>query len=205
MPLAPINIPPGVLKTATPLQVKGRYWDANLIRWRAGKLLPVGGWQRITQSPLASTIRILFPWTTQLDALVTAVGCDDKLYALNGSTYTDITPTGFIGAEQGDTGGYGAGDYGELLYGLDYAGVVITSAVRSSNVVTITTATANKFITGMSVMIAGVTNNSFDGTFTVTVTNSTTFTYSQTAANASSSGGIASLPTAAWRPVSANR
>ena len=92
MPLAPLNIPPGVLKTATPLQVKGRYWDANLIRWRAGKLLPVGGWQRITSSPLASTPRILFPWTTQLDALVTAVGCDDKLYALRGSVYEDITP-----------------------------------------------------------------------------------------------------------------
>jgi len=202
MPLAPINIPPGVLKTATPLQVKGRYWDANLIRWRAGKLLPVGGWQRITSSPLASTPRILFPWTTQLDALVTAVGCDAKLYALRGSTYEDITPNDFVTADQGQTGGYGAGDYGELLYGLDYAGVVISTAVRTSNVVTITTATANKFITGMSVMIADVTDSSFNGTFTVTVTNSTTFTYSQTAANASSSGGIASLPTADWRPVS---
>lgn len=202
MPLAPINIPPGILKTATPLQVKGRYWDANLIRWRAGKLLPVGGWQRITSSPLASTPRILFPWTTQLDALVTAVGCDSKLYALRGSTYDDITPANFVAADQGQTGGYGAGDYGELLYGLDYAGVVISTAVRSSNVVTITTATANKFITGMSVMIADVTNSSFNGTFTVTVTNSTTFTYSQTAANASSTGGIASLPTADWRPVS---
>lgn len=202
MPLAPLNIPPGVLKTATPLQVKGRYWDANLIRWRAGKLLPVGGWQRITSSPLASTPRILFPWTTQLDALVTAVGCDDKLYALRGSTYDDITPDNFVTAEAGETGGYGAGDYGELLYGLDYAGVDISTAVRTSNVVTITTATANQFITGMSVMIAGVADSSFNGTFTVTVTNSTTFTYSQTAANASSTGGTASLPTADWRPVS---
>lgn len=202
MPLAPINIPPGVLKTATPLQVKGRYWDANLIRWRAGKLLPIGGWQRITSTPLASTPRILFPWTDEFDQLTTAIGCNDKLYALIGSTYTDITPANFVTEEAGLTGGYGAGDYGELLYGLDYAGVDISTAVRSSNVVTITTATANKFITGMSVMIADVTDSSFNGTFTVTVTNSTTFTYSQTAANASSSGGIASLPTADWRPVS---
>jgi len=57
MPLAPINVPPGVMKLATPLQTKGRYWDANLIRWRSGKLLPVGGWQRVTSTPLTSTIR----------------------------------------------------------------------------------------------------------------------------------------------------
>jgi len=202
MPLAPINIPPGVLKTATPLQVKGRYWDANLIRWRSGKLLPVGGWQRITSTPLGSTARTIFPWVDELDQTTVAIGCNDQLYALVGSTYTDITPTGFTGAETGETGGYGAGDYGELLYGLDYASVDISTAVRTSNVVTITTATANKFITGMSVLISGVTNSSFNGTFTVTVTNSTTFTYSQTAANASSSGGTAALPVADRRPVS---
>jgi hypothetical protein len=203
MPLAPINIPPGVVKTATPLQVKGRYWDANLIRWRAGKLLPVGGWQRITSSPLASTPRTLFPWVDEFDQLTTAIGCNENIYVLVGSTYTDVTPANFVTEEAGETGGYGAGDYGELLYGLDYAGVGISTVVRSSNVVTVTTSAANKFITGMSVMIAGVTNSSFNGTFTVTVTNSTTFTYSQTAANASSTGGTASLPTADWRPTSA--
>lgn len=202
MPLAPINIPPGVLKTATPLQVKGRYWDANLIRWRSGKLLPVGGWQRISPTPLDSTARTIFTWSTTNSISLTAFGCDDDLYVLEGATYTNITPNGYVGPETDVVGGYGAGDYGELLYGLDYALVNISTAVRTSNVVTITTTEANKFITGMSVMIAGVTDSSFNGTFTVTVTSSTTFTYSQTAANASSSGGEASLPTADWRPIS---
>ena len=63
MPLAALNIPPGVVKPATPLQAKGRFWDANLVRWRSGKLLPVGGWQRLTSGPLDSQIRALFPWT----------------------------------------------------------------------------------------------------------------------------------------------
>jgi len=119
MPLAPINIPPGVLKTATPLQVKGRYWDANLIRWRSGKLLPIGGWQRITQTPLASTVRTIFSWSSTIGTSLTVFGCDNKLYALEGATYDDITPDGFVGAESTSVGGYGAYDYGELLYGDD--------------------------------------------------------------------------------------
>jgi hypothetical protein len=119
MPLAPINIPPGVVQPATPLQVKGRYWDANLIRWRSGKLLPVGGWQRITSTPLDSPIRTIFTFTSTLGVPVGLFGCDDKLYSLESSTYTDITPTGFVGAEASEVGGYGAYDYGELLYGDD--------------------------------------------------------------------------------------
>ena len=119
MPLAPINIPAGVVKPATPLQVKGRYWDANLVRWRSGKLLPVGGWQRITSTPLASPVRTVFTFTSTSGASIGLFGCDDKLYALEGATYTDITPTAFVGADNTQVGGFGAYDYGELLYGDD--------------------------------------------------------------------------------------
>ena len=119
MPLAPVNIPPGIVKAATPLQVKGRYWDGNMIRWRAGKLLPVGGWQRITNTPLDSTVRKIFPWAGTDGATYCALGCEDKLYVLTGSTYTDITPVGFSGAEVGVYGAFGTGDYGDTYYGED--------------------------------------------------------------------------------------
>ena len=119
MPLAPINIPAGVVKPATPLQVKGRYWDANLVRWRSGKLLPVGGWQRITSTPLASPVRTIFTFTSTSGTPIGLLGADDKLFALEASTYTDITPTSFVGAEDVGVGGYGAYNYGALLYGDD--------------------------------------------------------------------------------------
>jgi len=200
MPLAALNIPPGVVKPATPLQVKGRYWDANLVRWRSGKLLPVGGWQRISSSPLASTCRTIFTWADQEGLPYAALGCENNLYILDDSSYLDITPTGYVQPETGQYGGYGAFDYGELLYGLDYGLVSITTAARASNVVTITTATPHSFPVGMSVLIAGVTNTSFNGTFTITGVTSTTFTYAQTGANASSTGGTAALPVADRRP-----
>ena len=122
MPLSPVSIPPGVVKLATPLQTKGRYWDANLVRWRSGKLLPVGGWQRITQTPLASPVRAMFPWTGTDGGAYCAIGCEDKLYILEGSTYTDVTPLDFVGADVGATGAYGTYNYGYTYYGYDTDG-----------------------------------------------------------------------------------
>ena len=119
MPLAPISIPPGVVRPATPLQAKGRYWDANLIRWRSGKLLPVGGWQRITDSPLDSTPRAIFSWADTAGANFLAVGCDDDLYVMESSVFTNVTPSAFVGSTQGQYGGFGAYLYGQLLYGDD--------------------------------------------------------------------------------------
>lgn len=201
MPLAPLNIPPGVVKPATPLQAKGRFWDANLVRWRSGKLLPVGGWQRITSSPVSSAVRAIFPWTAEDNTAYAAIGCEDALLVLDGSTYLDITPPGYVLPIQ--YGAYGSYDYGELLYGLDLGTKRITTAVRSSNVVTITTSKDHSYPVGMSVLISNVSNNSFNGTFTITsVPSSTTFTYAQTAADATSSGGTASLPVADRRPSS---
>jgi DNA-binding beta-propeller fold protein YncE len=65
-------------------------------------------------------------------------------------------------------------------------------AVRNTNVVTITTAAAHGFATGQSVTIAGVSDTTFNGTFAIaSVPSITTFTYAQTAANATSGGGTA--------------
>ena len=109
-----LEIPPGVVRPATPLQAKGRYWDANLIRWRSGKLLPVGGWQRISEDPLASTCRSIFTWLSTDDIPYGAFGCDSNLYAFSvpDSTITEITPSAFVPADSGLEGGYSASTYG---------------------------------------------------------------------------------------------
>lgn len=117
--LAELSIPPGVVRPATPLQAKGRYWDSNLVRWRSGKLLPVGGWQRVTEDPLDSACRAIFAWTEAIGSSFAAFGCETKLYAFNlgDSTLDDITPTGYVAPDSGLEGGYGASTYGEYLYG----------------------------------------------------------------------------------------
>jgi hypothetical protein len=93
--------------------------------------------------------------------------------------------------------------------------VNISSITRASNVVTVVTSTPHGFLTGAYVYPRGVTDTSFNVTYDgtgaanctvrndtgcrlITVDNSTTFHYSQTAANATSSGGVI-VPTTCQR------
>ncbi|HEU4414311.1 MAG TPA: fibronectin type III domain-containing protein [Candidatus Angelobacter sp.] len=80
------------------------------------------------------------------------------------------------------------------------ASITATGAVRdASGNVTITTTSAHFLGIGQSVVIAGVTDATFNGTFTITnMTSSTTFNYSQAGfpASNSGSGSATGLPTA---------
>jgi hypothetical protein len=68
----------------------------------------------------------------------------------------------------------------------------ISAISRTSNAVTVTTATPHGLISTDQVTIAGVTDTSFNGVFPVaTLPDSTHFTYAQALSNASSSGGTA--------------
>lgn len=78
-----------------------------------------------------------------------------------------------------------------ILAGIDTPGN--SGAVRASNVVTIKTLVAHGFLAGASVLIAGVTDGSFNGTFPVaTVPDSTHLTYAQVAGDATSGNGTVS-------------
>jgi YVTN family beta-propeller protein len=71
-------------------------------------------------------------------------------------------------------------------------------AVRSDDIVTITTLGAHGLSLNETVVIAGVSDTSFDGTFTVaSVPSTTTFTYAQTGPNTSTGAGNGTVSAAA--------
>ena len=73
---------------------------------------------------------------------------------------------------------------------INISGAGTPGTQRATNVVTITTQTAHGFVQGDSVVVAGVSDVSFNGTFTVaSVPTTTTFTYAQTGVDATSGGG----------------
>jgi hypothetical protein len=74
--------------------------------------------------------------------------------------------------------------------------IAIASTVRNGNAVTVTT-TGNlpKDINGLAVTIAGVTDSSYNGSYVATTTGGNSFTYAQTGANSSGSGGTVSVLT----------
>lgn len=71
--------------------------------------------------------------------------------------------------------------------------VAVSTISRASNVTTIVTSSAHGLTTGDKTIIAGVADATFDARATVTVTNSTTFTYSNTGSDGSSSGGYVNV------------
>lgn len=65
----------------------------------------------------------------------------------------------------------------------------ISNISRTSNVVTLTTVGVHNFKATQSIFVGGVNDTSFNGTFTITSVTTTTITYSQTAADATSYNG----------------
>ncbi len=84
--------------------------------------------------------------------------------------------------------------------GAEVATIAATNgAVRANNVVTITTTAAHRVSEGHRVTILGVTDATFNGTFTVaSVPSSTTFTYAQVGQDASSGNGRVENITVTW-------
>lgn len=117
MALFPVKLPPGVVRGATPYENPDRWWDVNLIRWRQGVLEPVGGWQRISSSPMESTVRALHVWKDNDNIERLLVGQDDRLKALVDGTYYDISPPNLQPLSDAGGKGYGTNDYGEEDYG----------------------------------------------------------------------------------------
>lgn len=121
MPLVPLDIPPGVYRNGTEYESKGRWFDANLVRWREGRLEPVGGWTTFdeTGSALDGKARNIITWRSNSSARFIGIGTNTKLYASQGGQFYDVTPSGFTtGREDSVTGfGYGIGVYDVGTYG----------------------------------------------------------------------------------------
>lgn len=237
MALLPLQLPPGIVRGANPDDAPDRWYDGNMIRWRDGMMEPVGGWARITSTPLGSTVRKLYQWRRNSSVPMTLAGCNSHLYADADGTFVDVAPADLVPLTQTQDGGFGTGNFGTQEFGeprilntglalrtgmwsmsawgedalavassdgrlfyyssaypssdVTTVGVyAISSVARVSNVVTVTTTTPHFLSVNDKVDIAGVTDTAFDVvSATVTAVTSTTFTFAQTASDATSSGG----------------
>jgi hypothetical protein len=115
----PLQLPPGVSRKGSEAEVgRGRWYEANLVRWVDGVMRPVGGWEQLTLTgaPITSTIRAMHIWRdSETEILYTAVLCDLGLYVYDtGGFVQDITPVGGITSPNYSTiGGYGDFEYSD--------------------------------------------------------------------------------------------
>lgn len=128
MPLVPLDIPAGVYRNGTEYESKGRWFDTNLVRWREGRLEPVGGWEQFdsTQSALDGKARGILTWRGNDSGKYMAIGTNTKLYASQGGQMYDITPTSFATGREDTIIGYG---YGLGIYNTDEYGTERTTSV----------------------------------------------------------------------------
>ena len=122
--LVKLEIPPGVYRNATEYSAAGRWYDTNLVRWIDGLMMPIGGWQKFSLTPVTGTCRGLFSWRDNDNYRWLAIGTNEKLYVHDEGALHDITPVGFVAGQANSLPGLGYGtlDYGEQEYGTERSG-----------------------------------------------------------------------------------
>jgi hypothetical protein len=117
----PLQLPPGVYKNGTEYQSKGRWNDANLVRWYEGTIRPVRGWRKRQSTQVSGRPSGLIAWRDNSGDRWIAIGTHTKLYAINeAGTTKEITPSGLVAgiADAIVKIGYGYGGYGTAAYGV---------------------------------------------------------------------------------------
>ena len=121
MPLNPLDIPAGFYANGTDLEGQGRWKNGSLVRWLDGSLRPIGGWRQRVDSVTKKTIRGMHSWQSNDKTAWLACGSYKELVAVSGGGGVyDITPDDLVeGRDDGGAGtGYGAGNYGQGIYGI---------------------------------------------------------------------------------------
>jgi hypothetical protein len=73
--LVPLNLPPGVFRPGTRYDARGRWFDANLVRWYENAMRPVGGWDAVGIREKTPIVPADFSYTRNSEAFqVNAAG-----------------------------------------------------------------------------------------------------------------------------------
>jgi hypothetical protein len=121
MSLLSIQLPPGIKRSGTVYQSKGRWYDSNLVRPRQDATMPVAGWQlRSDAAAFSGACRCVLTWRDNSGNNWIGVGSSSHLYVQDeAGTNHDITPAGYVVGRDDATQnvGYGGAPYGIGLYG----------------------------------------------------------------------------------------
>ncbi|HEX5211635.1 MAG TPA: hypothetical protein VFW22_07870 [Pseudolabrys sp.] len=134
----PLEIPPGVVATATKKMRSSNWAEVNMVRWREGQLTPMGGQAQFTnvvdgveRYRFASRCKRIHGWYGLDGQYHIAYLCEANLHVDTGGTLTDITPADGIAPPAGLVGGYSDGEYNIDTYGTPRS---IVSAVAITKV-----------------------------------------------------------------------
>ena len=121
--LSKVEFRAGINKDDSGLAVEGGWIDADKVRFRQGRAQTVGGWGRITATPVTGICRALHAWAGHDGATRVALGTHLALWVYTGGTLYDITPAALAGGlSSGGGGGFGSGLFGAGPFGITPGG-----------------------------------------------------------------------------------
>lgn len=116
-----VEFPAGLRAIGTDRQSEGFWRDGDKVRFYEGSIQPIGGWARLSQTPVAGKGREITTWAAVDNSIWSAIGTDQGLFVMTkGGNVSDITPDTFTAGQPIATfgGGYGTAGYGAGAYGL---------------------------------------------------------------------------------------
>lgn len=134
--LVPLNIAPGIYRNSTEYAPKGRWTDADKVRFRDGKPRKIKGWQklRVRSGAILGACRGVHDWRHSGDVkFYTAFGTNLGLFVYNGDQIFDITPAAFV---PGNVNSHYALGYGTSAYGVGAYGTARTGSALTVNATT---------------------------------------------------------------------
>ena len=83
---------PGIFREGTDYDNEGGWFNANLVRFKAGRPQKIGGWRKDNLSTFLGTCRALHAWILLAGTKLLGLGTNLKYYIEEGASFNDITP-----------------------------------------------------------------------------------------------------------------
>ena len=83
---------PGIFREGTDYDNEGGWFNANLVRFKAGRPQKIGGWRKDTANTFLGTCRALHAWILLAGTKLLGLGTNLKYYIEEGDSFNDITP-----------------------------------------------------------------------------------------------------------------
>jgi len=83
---------PGIFREGTDYDNEGGWFNANLVRFKAGRPQKIGGWRKDTLNTFLGTCRALHAWILLAGTKLLGLGTNLKYYIEEGDSFNDITP-----------------------------------------------------------------------------------------------------------------
>lgn len=109
-----LTLRPGLFRQGTEYQAAGRWYDNQYWRFAEGVIRPMKGWDTGLTGTLSGTPLAAHAWLDNEEAPFAAFGTTTHLYVHDGSSLTDITPSGFTSATV-----WTLDNFGEVLIACD--------------------------------------------------------------------------------------